>query len=59
VSSLLRRLSEVDRELAKLAGLTALPGWSRKADMLLDLRLDLMGERDRGYRVTDRRKITR
>jgi hypothetical protein len=59
MATLVRQLVLLDRELATLAGLRGLPGWVRKVDMLLDQRLLMMRERDRGFSVSDRRTIRR
>lgn len=49
-------LMVIDRDLRKLCGLAALPGWLKKVNGLLDTRLTLMAERDRGFRVTNLRR---
>lgn len=51
-----RDLAAIDRDLARLVGLEALPGWTKKVDELLEARLELMAERDRGFRVTNLRR---
>lgn len=53
-------LFRVDRALARLSLIP--PGmrdelWRAKADTLLTRRAELMAERDRGFRVSDRRRV--
>jgi len=49
-------LALIDRDLTRLRGLEALPGWTKKVNDLLDMRLDVMAERDRGFSVTNLRR---
>lgn len=52
----MKDLASIDRDLGRMRGLEALPGWVGKVDDLLDKRLALMAERDRGFRVTNLRR---
>jgi hypothetical protein len=52
------RIQQVDRELLRFVGLGTDPQGRDPANRLLDERLILMDERDRGFRLTDRRRVT-
>jgi hypothetical protein len=54
-----QRIWEVDARLRELCGLRNLPGWTKRVNALLDARRELMTERDRGFRITDRRSVAR
>ena len=54
-----QRIRLVDKELLRFVGLAADPQAREPVDRLLDRRLDLMLERDRGFRMTDRRRFAR
>lgn len=56
---MLGEIRRIDHQLSLLRGLEALPGWTEKVDTLLDERRELMAVRDRGFRVSDRRRVFR
>lgn len=52
-------LDVVDNALARAAADVRRTGaWSSVVDVLLDYRLNVMADRDRGYRVVERRRLT-
>lgn len=53
------RIRLVDKELLRFVGLAGDPQAKDPMNQLLDRRLDLMQERDRGFRMTDRRRFAR
>lgn len=57
--SVKHRILMVDRELLRFVGLAGDPQGTKTVNALLDRRLVLMLERDRGFRVTDRRRFAR
>ena len=58
VRTVLKNIIKVDRQLLRYVGLSTDPQAAKAVDQLLDERLRLMTERDQGYRVTDRRRVT-
>jgi hypothetical protein len=57
--SALEEIRWLDRQLLKTVGLMTDPQARRLADGLLDRRLTLMSDRDRGFRTSDRRRVRR
>lgn len=56
--SVRQRIHQVDRELLRFVGLASDPQACGPVNTLLDRRLVLMLERDRGYRFRDNRRVT-
>lgn len=52
------RIAVVDDQLRRFTGLATDPQAREPVNRLLDFRLALMFERDRGFRMTDRRRLS-
>jgi hypothetical protein len=57
--SVLEEIRWVDRQMLKFVGLMNDPQARELADRMLDRRLLLMLDRDRGFRTVDRRRVRR
>jgi hypothetical protein len=55
--SVLEEIRRVDRQILKCVGLMNDPQARELADRMLDQRLALMADRDRGFSMTDRRQV--